>query len=247
MPGEGGESEGLWYSNKDRVRQETLWRQRIKEETHRASLVPGANFQLNLIRPTPAIDAIRHSHNRIELVSEKEHASSPGIRSQIGDLDEGSFEVKTIRHLGKRPTEKWDLPMTSGQDIGWLLAKPARADHMMPTPPDNEAPVMHSARSARGGSSSSRDWAASGNSGNLTSRSGNAPRLTDGKWVPKDEAELLTNPAEHLPDIHRLNTPRWNRGKAGSDVGEYFETYLAFLKRNPFKKDGAAAASSPSK
>lgn len=233
---------GGWYSNKDRVRQETLWRQRVKEETLRASMVPGSNFQLNLIRPTPSIDSVRHSHNRIELVTEKEHTKSPATRMQIGDMDEGSFEVKTIRHLGKRPAEKWDLPVTSGQDIGWLLAKPARADELMPPPPGGEAPVIHSARSTgkAAQSRSSMDWTERGNTGRLTARSSMAPRLLDGQWVPKAEAEQLSTPDTHLPDIHRLNTPRWHRGKAGSDVGTYFETYLAFMGRNPFKKDSSS-------
>lgn len=205
------------YSKYDRVRQETQWRERVREEAKYGTGT--SNFQLNLVRPTPAVERIKFSHNRIELVTEKEHHNTPGNRKQLGDMDEGGYEVGTIRHLGKMPTEKWDLPTTSAHDVGWLLARPLPAEAMYePSSSSGGPPTVRSARSET------------------------IPTLKEGKWKAKTEEEKLHNPAARLPDIGRLNTPRWHRGKRGSDVSNYFETYLTFLHENPFKKTTDKAA-----
>lgn len=119
---------GPCYNKYDRVRSEAQWRGRVKEEVKHYSQNP--NFQLNLIRPLPPVARIKHSHNRIELVTDKEHRESPATRACIGDFDENSFELRTIKHLEKKPAEKWDLPNTSSHDVGWLMARPIRADHL---------------------------------------------------------------------------------------------------------------------
>eukprot|EP00746_Dinoflagellata_sp_MGD_P090079 gnl/MRDRNA2_/MRDRNA2_35541_c0_seq1.p1 gnl/MRDRNA2_/MRDRNA2_35541_c0~~gnl/MRDRNA2_/MRDRNA2_35541_c0_seq1.p1 ORF type:complete len:208 (+),score=39.21 gnl/MRDRNA2_/MRDRNA2_35541_c0_seq1:124-747(+) len=119
---------GPCYNKNDRVRQEWQWRERVKEEVRHYSQNP--NFQLNLIRPLPPVARIKHSHNRIELVTDKEHRESPATRACIGDFDENSFELRTIKHLNKKPAEKWDLPNTSSHEIGWLMAKPLKADNL---------------------------------------------------------------------------------------------------------------------
>merc|ERR1719262_414171 len=70
---------GPCYNKNDRVRQEWQWRERVKEEVKYLNTNP--NFQMNLIRPLPNIDRIKYSHNRIELVTEKEHRASPQVRA----------------------------------------------------------------------------------------------------------------------------------------------------------------------
>ena len=182
---------GPCYNKNDRVRQEWQWRERVGEEVKYLNTNP--NFQMNLIRPLPNIDRIKYSHNRIELVTEKEHKNSPQIRAAAlgtaGRFSEDSYEVQTIQHLNKKPTQKWDLPMTSSNDVGWLLAQPARADNLVTS--------MNSARSTT------------------------IPTLTNGKWNNKDKAPAMKPSGEHLPDIHKLNTPRWKRPKEKSDVSKY--------------------------
>lgn len=119
---------GPCYNKNDRVRQEAQWRGRVQEEVRHYNRNP--NFQLNLIRPLPPVARIKHSHNRIELVTDKEHRESPATRACIGDFDPNSFELKTIKHLNKKPAEKWDLPSTSSHEVGWLMAKPSKADYL---------------------------------------------------------------------------------------------------------------------
>merc|ERR1719163_765419 len=175
------------YNKYDRVRQETQWRERVREEAARHQ--KGRNFQLNLIRPTPAIDQIRHSHNRFEIVTDKEHKEPPSARSQLGDFSETSFEVQTIKHLEKRPVEKWDIPSTTYHDIGWLLSRPCRADDLMKTSTASGSKPLGSLSMP------------------LSTRSETVPTLTEGKWTPRSPGEGLKCPANALPDISRLNTP----------------------------------------
>ncbi len=66
--------------------------------------------------------------------SPEELRQSPQVRSQLTGFDESSFEVKTIRHLGKQHPTKFDLPVTSQMDIGWLIQRPMKADTLRAFP-----------------------------------------------------------------------------------------------------------------
>eukprot|EP00932_Pfiesteria_piscicida_P005461 SRR837773.15368.p1 GENE.SRR837773.15368~~SRR837773.15368.p1 ORF type:complete len:186 (+),score=50.11 SRR837773.15368:82-558(+) len=86
---------------------------------------------------------LKYSHNRMEMITEKEHKQSPQARTSLKGMDPGSMEVVAIKHLMKRPTEKWDLPVTTSQESGWLIANPVRAESLLapgvePRLPDEE-------------------------------------------------------------------------------------------------------------
>merc|ERR1719159_1693444 len=73
---------------------------------------------------------LKHSHNRIEIVTEKEHKQAPQARMSITGIDPGSFEVQAIRHIDKKPAQKNELPMTSSHSVGWLLSRPTRSKNV---------------------------------------------------------------------------------------------------------------------
>ena len=73
-------SGGPCYSKYDRVRLEQVHREAVRKETANTQISP--NFQLNMVRPTPATGRIKHSHNRIEIVSEKELKQSPQVTAR---------------------------------------------------------------------------------------------------------------------------------------------------------------------
>merc|ERR1712187_467058 len=67
-------------------------------------------------------------HNRMELVTEKEHRNSPKSRKSLEGMPPESLEVSMIKHLFKTPPEKQALPLTSSQEMSWLLTKHVRPE-----------------------------------------------------------------------------------------------------------------------
>merc|ERR1711920_595832 len=55
----------------------------------------------------------------------------------------GSLPVQAIKHIARKPAQKWDLPATTAQESGWLLSNPARAQTLSP-----ELPSRHSKSSS---------------------------------------------------------------------------------------------------
>mmetsp|Transcript_48077 Transcript_48077/g.127292 ORF Transcript_48077/g.127292 Transcript_48077/m.127292 type:complete len:215 (-) Transcript_48077:168-812(-) len=123
---------GPCYSKYERVRVESTWRERLQKESNRRALSESCGsrptFQMNLANQcgSGGLLALKHSHNRIELITEKEIKTTPAERESAGGMDPNSLEATAIRRFGKKPTEKFDMPMVSAHDIGWLLAKPMR-------------------------------------------------------------------------------------------------------------------------
>jgi len=121
---------GPLYSKYERVRVESVWRERLRKEADKHEL--GTNFQMNLMNRTDSsgLLTLKHSHNRIEIVTEKEHKQSPQARSSIKGMDPGSYEVQAIRHIDKKPAHKNELPIKSSDTVGWLLSRPTRSQYI---------------------------------------------------------------------------------------------------------------------
>eukprot|EP00397_Hematodinium_sp_SG-2012_P030560 GEMP01032380.1.p1 GENE.GEMP01032380.1~~GEMP01032380.1.p1 ORF type:complete len:192 (+),score=27.59 GEMP01032380.1:118-693(+) len=115
------------YNQKDSTRQETIWRENRKKE-HKYQVI-SKDFQMNLMRPLPNLQKLTFSHNRIEMVTEKEIKQSPQERQSAQDIS-GGFEVNVIRHLGKKPQERWAIPFTTSHDMGWLLQRPMQSNEL---------------------------------------------------------------------------------------------------------------------
>merc|ERR1719387_2627994 len=99
-------SGGNLYSRYDRTRVETNWRTACRKERESAlsKQFGPPLFQMNLTNRSGSAGAmsIHHSHNRVELVSEKEILQSPQARMSIKGMDPTSFEVLTVKHVDKK-------------------------------------------------------------------------------------------------------------------------------------------------
>merc|ERR1712151_512409 len=70
---------------------------------------------------------LKHSHNRLELIADKVEKQTPKERMSTKGMDPSSFELNMVRHCELMPTQKFDIPMTRAQEIGWLISNPVRA------------------------------------------------------------------------------------------------------------------------
>lgn len=127
---------GKAYSRYERVRIEKVWKETLEKEKnlhHEAQRLAGPRtIVMNLANASAAggLHNLKHSHNRLEIITEKVEKQSPQERMSMEGFDEASFEVNAIRHQQKVPTQKWDLPLTSTQELGWFTSNPARAEHL---------------------------------------------------------------------------------------------------------------------
>lgn len=230
--------EGPCYSQKARVRDEAVWVSQLEKEraVFRKGGVPA--FQMDL------------ANGRMETVTEKEIKQSPQARRTLKGIDSGSLEVQAIKHLARRPTDKWDIPLTSAQEQGWLLGNPVRADTIN-TDPGLNRKVPQGGRDRLPGmkrqpgdpagmwaaaSSTSIGWevpsaAVPGND------SGSAMSIT----MPVNSTMLARHGSlPSLPQgpphqgLSRINSQRWFRPKGSSDVTTYAEAYTRMTHHSPF-------------
>jgi hypothetical protein len=180
---------GPWYSKYDRVRLETIWKQTVKKETDNYHQVK--TFQMNLVRPGVAIDRIKYSHNRIELITEKEHHQSPQQRMNFNAeaMPPDTYEVQMIKHLTVMPQGKWDLPQSTAQEVGWFAGL---------TKPRTSAQIRGK---------------------KLPPLNGVIPCMTGAnEYTPRDYLASNTKDQELARRLRTLNSPRWNRPKQGTDI-----------------------------
>jgi len=249
---------GPCYSKYERVRVESVWRETLGKEMDslaHARRTHGTNgFQMNLASNagSSGIDSIVHSHNRIEIVTEKEHKQTPTARMSIKGMDPLSVEVLAIKHTAKKPFEKWDLPATTAHDLGWLQQGPMRSDTL------RKSQHHWATRTSAGLTDGFRSLPAS------LSRSVSSPSslqkpmaATDGfsftrsLAVPTGQKALRRQMGEQTqsapainfgpphPDLRRLNNRRWNRPRISNDVTKYSETYVKLLHHDPFNQAAA--------
>mmetsp|Transcript_73683 Transcript_73683/g.193326 ORF Transcript_73683/g.193326 Transcript_73683/m.193326 type:complete len:240 (-) Transcript_73683:137-856(-) len=226
---------GPGYSRYDNIRVITTWKDRLRKETELRHQVAEAGFhatfQMNLANASASGGVARqhHSHNRQELVTEKEHKQSPQQRmGSESALDPSSMEVQVIKHTARKPAEKWDLPATMSQDMGWLLANPVRAATM--------------ARPLRRASSTSGSLNASGQ---MLASSPPSPSKAMSLTTPANQFVLqraLSHPelprGPEAPQVHKLNSRRWFRPKTSCDVTHYACAYAEAMQGvSPFSKN----------
>lgn len=236
---------GVFYNRYDRVRVEFTWKDRVKKEMesrHEAKNQMGdaneKNFQMNLLNAngSSGLMSLKHSHNRIEMVTEKEIKQSPQTRMSLKGLDPDSMEVMAIKHIYKRPTEKFDVPFLSSQDVGWLLANPVRSHVLEPgkvprkgrkTVPTRPRDAARTDSELLGGSSVSRLSAYSPKTSSMPT-SANAMQRT------RSEPHLLRGPK--MEEINFLNNRKWYRPKSTCDVTQYASAYVTLMKHDPFNQ-----------
>jgi hypothetical protein len=225
---------GIHYSKYERCRVEQNWRLAIRKEKDAvvAKHFDKPGFQMNFMNRTGSsgLLTMKHSHNRIETVAEKEIKQSPESRKSIKGMDPGSFEVLTIKHLEKKPTTKFDIPHVSSHDYGWLVSNPVRASTLdnfrrRPRPGD---PRNHDRKSASTG------FMSGVSADTVPSRTSTVPAndhlLSRSRSMP---GPMCGPPLE---TIGHLNNKSWHRPQNSTDVTKYAEAYSSLLHHNPFNQ-----------
>lgn len=223
------------YNKYDRVRIETTWRTRLRKENEARLEGPRPIFQMNMANTCTAGGFLRLkvSHNRMETVTEKEIKQSPQQRMSAEGLDPSSLEVLTINHMKRKPSEKWDIPMTAQQESSWLMGK-----HVQPITLCPSASTGALERRRKAG-------------GTMPQLPGSLVCTRRDRWVP-ELAQSLTTPANDLilarvrsapnlplsepsEQIHQINNRKWYRPKPNlCDVVAYAEVYATMNHHNPF-------------
>lgn len=245
-------SAGLYYNQYDRVRIEKTWKQYLNKEADHREECGGlqANFQMNLANMSGTSGLLRlgHSHNRIEIVTEKEHKQTPNDRRSLKGMDPMSMEVLNIKHLQKTPSHKWDLPEASSHDYGWMQGDFVRHATMSPakTASGNFFGANGKAAVANRGASSTGTGAlalgAANSSASLASTASSVPSKMSISIVANDHILRRVQTAPHLPvgprpqEAKNLNNVKWRRPQRSTDVTAYAEVYSSLLKHNPFNQ-----------
>jgi hypothetical protein len=243
-------SGGVFYNQFDRVRVEKSWKENIQKEKDVLADSGPACFQMNLANQcnTSGLLRLKHSHQRIEIVSEKEHKQAPDVRKSLKGMDPNSFAVLAIKHLGKKPTQKWELPEITSHDLGWMQGDFVRAATLSPAKAadgkffgsSGKAPVATRSWSASAGTGGSVAGSAMASSSAASMPSKNTIVI-----VANDHILRRIQSAPNLPTGPRpqeaqvLNSVKWRRPMRSSDVTTYAEIYQSMLKHSPF--DQAAA------
>jgi len=235
-------SGGIFYNQYDRTRVENTWRARLRKEAelrHRVGRT--ANFQMNLANQcgTSGLLRLQHSHNRIEIVTEKEIKQAPDDRRSVKGMDPTSFEVLSIKHLDKKPFQKWDLPQATSHDIGWLQSEFVRAKTIA-------RPTMAQTASGSFFSGSVSEAGASAYAGSIASSAPTVLSKATSIVSPANDHILRrVQSAPHLDtgpkpkEVKQLNNIRWRRPQRSCDVTNYAEAYQTSLKHSPFNQAAA--------
>mmetsp|Transcript_19510 Transcript_19510/g.45386 ORF Transcript_19510/g.45386 Transcript_19510/m.45386 type:complete len:232 (-) Transcript_19510:211-906(-) len=218
---------GPCYNQYSRVRVETLWKQSIGKEVDtlawQREQQGNPSFQMNLtnMSKSTGLEKLKHSHNRIELVTEKTMKQSPQARMSLKGLDPQSFEVAVVKHQELGVTEKWDVPICASHEVGWLLARPVHSETL-------RAPILGRRLSE------------------LRRRQAPAPAVTvvtpvNNHLLERSRSSPGVIGGHPHRDLARLTdcSSRWRRPNSNCDVTKYTETYISYLKHSPFNKEMA--------
>mmetsp|Transcript_14114 Transcript_14114/g.29546 ORF Transcript_14114/g.29546 Transcript_14114/m.29546 type:complete len:234 (-) Transcript_14114:99-800(-) len=217
---------GTHYSRYDRVRVEATYKdivdkeKGLRREAQKQNGPPSYTMNLANACMSGGLTRVKHSHTRLEIIAEKVEKNSPRTRSSLEGLDESGFETTALRHLDKTPTQKWDLPVTRQQEIGWIIAngmtyKTLRERNKSKTYPKFDPNDVTAIAKAKGGT--------------LT-HSMSAPGLPSHALPP------------HLPtgqppkELSELNNRRFYRPKVFCPITKYADTYTSMMGCNPFNQ-----------
>merc|ERR1711865_733588 len=119
---------------------------------------------------------------------------------------------------------KWDIPMTSSHDIGWLMAHPTRAATLerYHEPPETKG-FRKSASATHSGAFVIKPHRALTTPTNehVLQKNQSAPELEQGP--PPEKMKILNN-------------KRWHRGARNCEVTKFTEFYMKQLHHSPFNQ-----------
>jgi len=236
-------SGGKLYSRYERVRVEKIWKEYLgKEAGERFKNPPPKIFQMNLVNRTDAGELVkmRHSHNRLELIADKVQTQTPQQRGDRKGIDPNSYEIAMQRQCDLRPTEKWDLPLTQAQEIGWLISNPVKArtirdmgrhrdySHLRP---DNQAATAQSDdATAAAAADSAGSPHPDGSPHHYIRKSRSTPTM------PKTWPHIPAGPPhEQLAELNKRPS-KWHKPRSFCPITKYADLYCASMHVNPFAR-----------
>merc|ERR1711879_33889 len=166
---------------------------------------------------------LRHSHNRLELIADKVEKQSPRARASTKGMDPKSFELNMVRHTELMPTQKFDIPMTRAQEVGWLISNPVRArtirDLGMTRDYSNSAETQAAEASTVGGHSTRKSKSTSS--------------------LPKPWPHIPAGPAHPQCALMNQRPSKWHHPKSFCPITKYADCYHATMRHSPFNQKAA--------
>merc|ERR1712187_929100 len=138
--------------------------------------------------------------------------------------DPNSFEINMVRHLEKMPTQKYDIPMTRAQEIGWLISNPVRARTIRDigmTRDYSKSAELQSTDAAEG-------------EGLRKSKS-----LSALKSLPKSWPHIPAGPPHTQCALMNKRPSKWPHPKNFCPITRYADAYTATMHHNPFNQAAA--------
>jgi len=208
----------------DRISAECIWKETLDKERGlfqeaRARNPGPAPYGINLINAQSKglLTDIKINHNRLEIITEKVEKGTPQERNNCEHVDPNAFDTNAIRHTLKKPAQKWDLPCTRSQEIGWLIAAKHNARAVQKVGLTKRYPEAE----ALGLTSPPKNSMAKSSSDSALSQTKVSPHL------PKapDDARLK-----------ELNNKRFYKPKTFCEITKYADNYVSTMHHDPFNK-----------
>lgn len=206
---------GRFYSRYERVRVERVWKEalnkerEIRREGQKQNGAPSYVMNLANTNAKGNLLNLKHSHCRLEIIADKVEKQAPKDRMSLEGFDPNSFEVVAMKHVEKTPTQKWDLPCSTSQEIGWLMSHPSRAKAIRERQQSKAYPV--------------ETTTVPGESSALHSRS--APQLSP--HIPRGEP---------IRELRLLNNKKLYKPRTFCPITRYADTYVSLMHQDPFSQ-----------
>mmetsp|Transcript_34499 Transcript_34499/g.109223 ORF Transcript_34499/g.109223 Transcript_34499/m.109223 type:complete len:254 (-) Transcript_34499:281-1042(-) len=234
---------GKLYSRYERTRVERLYTQsidkevKLREEAREASGGKAQQYTMNLANAQQygSLLKLKHSHARLEIITDKVAKQTPAQRMSMDGFDPESFEVIALKHTEKIPPHKWDLPCTRAQEIGWLISSPATFGSVQ----QRNRRKQYDASTDEALAFSSKLAAASG-------ASSSSPVVNAAKLQASASAPSLSTigyreglPHGDLKAVKDLNNRRFYKPKTFCPITKYADTYMSLMHHDPFSQSAS--------
>eukprot|EP00929_Paragymnodinium_shiwhaense_P000282 TRINITY_DN100524_c0_g1_i1.p1 TRINITY_DN100524_c0_g1~~TRINITY_DN100524_c0_g1_i1.p1 ORF type:complete len:241 (-),score=48.09 TRINITY_DN100524_c0_g1_i1:159-881(-) len=220
---------GKLYNRYERIRVEKVWRDTLhKEKDLQQSNPPPKTFQMNLVNKcaSGSLLQLRHSHNRLELVADKVESQTPQQRGSRKGIDPNSYEVNMMHHVEKMPPQKWDLPVTRSQEVGWLISAPVRARTIRDMGRFREYPSLEKSYELEKSvqAAAAADDSPNYKRGRQTRSASSLPA-----WP-----QIPTGPPYEQIALMNKRPTKWYKPKTFCEITKYADNYVHTMHANPF-------------
>lgn len=228
---------GPGYSRYERTRVERNWRNTLKKERELQDEAKKHNgppsYTLNMANRCgkSGLLFLHHSHSRLEIIADKVEKISPQERMSAPDFDPSSFDANAIRHGLKGPSDKWDLPMTRAQEVGWILSNPLSLAAMVRRQNSKTYPELDEILGPKGAPKGLPSADQTGiKTGSLMRTSGSLPNLGPSMLMPPHQPD---------PRLEDLNNRKYNHPRSFCPITKYADNFVSTMHCNPYSSKAA--------